>query len=333
MIFSKEIAWNLQHWIEEQLKPETCSSDELIYNEMESQSAYSLPIIYVPFDGRKRSHWADRGAMFDFLFSTKGFGKKLLDFGPGDGWPSLIVAPYVKEVIGVDASQKRIEICMLNASKLGIKNVKFVHYTAGSSLPFQDNEFDGIMAASSIEQTPNPKDTIKEIYRVLKPGGRIRIRYESLNQYKDKKEFDYWLFNSEQDKCKLILYFRNIEKEEVVQFTLTITMAKEMLNIPIDSMNIDWMQSISTKIIECKKCITYHPNGKSYISMLQEANFKKVLPTHNGIEIAQKIYDFFSDKSRPTDLEIIDSVLREPVKNAIEKEGDIDSNPMITGEK
>ena len=126
MILSKEIAWNLQHWIEEQLKPETCSSDELIYNEMESQSTYSLPIIYVPFDGRKRSHWADRGAMFDFLFSTKGFGKKLLDFGPGDGWPSLIVAPYVTEVIGVDASQKRIEICTQNASKLGIKNTNLL---------------------------------------------------------------------------------------------------------------------------------------------------------------------------------------------------------------
>lgn len=51
-----------------------------------------------------RWHWSDRGSLYDFLYTTRGQGKKLLDFGSGDGWPSLLVAPFVKEVVGVVAA-------------------------------------------------------------------------------------------------------------------------------------------------------------------------------------------------------------------------------------
>lgn len=129
-----------------------------------------MPIIYEPFDIAKKSHWIDRGFLFDFLYSMDGEGKKVLDFGPGDGWASLIVAPYVKEVIGLDSSIKRIEICKENAMKMNITNAKFIDYNVGAKLPF-----DGIMAASSVEQTPDPKKTLEELYRILKPGGNFAI--------------------------------------------------------------------------------------------------------------------------------------------------------------
>ena len=35
--------------------------------------------------------------------------KILLDFGPGDGWPSLLLAPMADEVVGVDASRRRVD--------------------------------------------------------------------------------------------------------------------------------------------------------------------------------------------------------------------------------
>ncbi|CRZ33985.1 hypothetical protein DFR55_10850 [Herbinix hemicellulosilytica] len=41
-------------WIEEELKPEFCTSENFIYNEMESQSDYSLPVIYQDFDDNVR---------------------------------------------------------------------------------------------------------------------------------------------------------------------------------------------------------------------------------------------------------------------------------------
>ncbi|MDK2930882.1 MAG: arsenite methyltransferase [Bacillota bacterium] len=68
----------------------------------------------------ERWHWIDRGQILDFLFATRGEGKRLLDFGPGDGWPSLGVARLAGEVVGVDASARRVEVCVENARCLGI---------------------------------------------------------------------------------------------------------------------------------------------------------------------------------------------------------------------
>ena len=106
-------------WIEEVLEPRLCNSEEFIYDEMESQSGKCLPIIYQPFDIARRMHWTDRGALFDFLCSTEGWGKRILDFGPGDGWPSLIIAPFVDQVVGVEGSRRRCLICWENAERLG----------------------------------------------------------------------------------------------------------------------------------------------------------------------------------------------------------------------
>ena len=133
-------------WIEQKLKPKLCNSEEFFYDEMESQSDYCLPIIYQPFDVNKRSHWKDRGSLFDYLFSTEGEAKRLLDFGPGDGWPSLIVAPFVSKVVGVEGSHRRIKVCSENAKRIGISNAKFIYVKPGNSLPFEDNSFDGVMA-------------------------------------------------------------------------------------------------------------------------------------------------------------------------------------------
>ena len=155
-------------WIRETLKPVPCTSEELVYNDMDSQSEQSLPVVYQPFDPNKRSHWDDRGHILDYLLSTEGEEKRLLDFGPGDGWPSLGVAPFAEEAVGVDASLRRVQVCTENARRLGISNARFIHVAPGNALPFESETFDGVMAASSVEQTPDPKFTLRELFRAVK---------------------------------------------------------------------------------------------------------------------------------------------------------------------
>lgn len=75
-------------WIKRTLAPEQCTSERFIYDDMESQSGGELPIVHRPFDTARRSHWNDRGHILDFLLATQGEGGGLLDYGPGDGWPS-----------------------------------------------------------------------------------------------------------------------------------------------------------------------------------------------------------------------------------------------------
>jgi SAM-dependent methyltransferase len=148
-----------------------------VYDGMESQSSRSLPVIYQPFDGRNAAHFTDRGLILDYATVIGGSweahherGKRILDFGPGDGWPSLMIAPFFDEIVGVDASLKRVETCRANAERLGVKNATFLHVPTGEKLPFANESFDGITTGSSIEQTPDVTATVQDFHRVLRPG-------------------------------------------------------------------------------------------------------------------------------------------------------------------
>lgn len=306
---------------------------------MESQSGYSLPIIYKPFDGTEKSHWIDRGYLYDFLYSTRGKGKKLLDFGPVDGWPSLIIAPFVKEVIGLDSSYRRVETCTENAKRLGINNVQFKCYSSEEKIPFENNTFDGVMAASSIEQTPDPKQILNELFRVLKPGGRLRIRYESLNKYKDGKEKDIWIAEIKDKKSRIILFNRNVDEEYVIQYGITLSMSKQELrkvlckniaNISYETITVEFLTKIKNKIIDVKKLRTIHPSGKTYVKWLKEVGFKRVIPTHSGGFAAGNLYDYYKETKKVREVEAVDKLIKPTVKIVSELEAPIEKDPPIT---
>lgn len=332
---------DIAKWIDENLKPEPCTSDKFIYNDLDSQSCYSLPVIYLPFDSSDKSHWADRGCLYDFLYSVNGEGKKILDFGPGDGWPSLIIAPFVNEVVGLDSSPKRVGVCRENAKRLSIPNAKFVSYEPGTNVPFEDNTFDGIVASSSIEQTPNPRAIINELYRVLKPGGKLRIFYEALNEYRDGEENDIWISPIDDKSCILIIYFRNIEEEYADQYALTLNISSENLieilssnsNPSYRDITIEFLESIKAKIAYSRICRTIHPSGKTYSSWMREAGFKEVHPTHSGRVAAQRLYDTYKNEKLPVGLEAADNAIKSTVKVAIGLEAPIEGDPMLTGVK
>src|SRR5574340_1247051 len=182
---SKRTACPAVEWMKANVNFETRDSAIALYDLMESQCDI-LAVIYVPFDGAERGHFDDRGSILDYAYHAQ--GGRVLDFGPGDGWPSLLLAPMVEEVVGVDGSRKRVEVCTRNARRMGLTNASFIHYPPGQPLPFADASFDVVTAGSSIEQTPDAKATLREIYRVLKPGGRLRMHYESLLYYAGELE-------------------------------------------------------------------------------------------------------------------------------------------------
>jgi ubiquinone/menaquinone biosynthesis C-methylase UbiE len=103
----------------------------------------------------------------------------ILDFGCGDG----VMTSYVKkffqraDVTGVDPSTKSIE----QAQEL-YNNITFSE-TDGYTLQFADNTFDIIFAAGAFHHIDfkDHEHHVKEIYRILKPGGRF-VMFE-LNKY------------------------------------------------------------------------------------------------------------------------------------------------------
>jgi ubiquinone/menaquinone biosynthesis C-methylase UbiE len=333
---------DILEWIKEKLKPELCNSDKFIYDDMDSQSGRALPIIYKPFDPTKKSHWRDRGSMHDYLISTLGEGKLLMDFGPGDGWPSLIVAPYASRVIGVEGSIRRTKVCTENAVRLEISNAEYIHVPQGSPLPFEGNTFDGIMAASSVEQTQDPESTLKELFRVLKPAGRLRISYESLEVYRNGQERDVWLEPISDNKCRLIIFDRYIDKEFVVQYGLTFALSsqeisnsflKDASRISYEDVTVPILGNMRSYITESRVCTTIHPSGKTLVLWLREIGFGDIIPSHSGSMIAGQLFESLPEVNRPGTLGEVDDYLKPILRVVVNMQAPIEMDPMITAIK
>ena len=329
-------------WIEAQLKPDACTSDRFIYDDMDSQSGRSLPIIYQPFDGSKKSHWRDRGSRFDFLCATRGEGKRLLDFGPGDGWPSLIVAPDAAEVVGVDGSRRRVEVCTKNAARLGQANAHFQYVAPGSALPFADNSFDGVMAASSIEQSPDPRRTLVELHRVLKPGGRLRMCYESFSRDRGGRARECVTWPIDAQRCRLILFDRDFANERAVQYGITYALSEADLtsafvnhsgHIVFDDISVPILEKIRPAVIDARICTTIHASGRTLAAWLGEIGFREVLPSHAGSDFAGSLFDAYPENERPRELIDIDALLRPAVKVVVEMPAPLVIDPPITAVK
>jgi SAM-dependent methyltransferase len=333
---------DLFEWIVRELNPQERTTEALLYDHMASQSGRSLPIIYQPFDPTNRGHWRDRGAALDFVLATRSTDRRVLDFGPGDGWPSLIIAPEVAEVVGVEGSHRRQSVCERNAQRLGITNVDFRYVAPGSSLPFPDESFDAAVAASSLEQTPDPRKTLAEIYRVLRPGGRLRIRYEALNRYRYGEEREAWLWEVDGDQTRLVLYDRDIEREQATQIVLVYDMPKGELGeamgqrdtpLTFEDMSVERLTRLRDALVDAGMAVTHHPSAATWQAWMTEIGFRQIFPTHDGIRIAGEIFDHLPADDRPTTMAAIDAYLRPFIEVVVDMAAPVTYDPAITAVK
>ncbi len=333
---------NLFDWITAELDPKPVTTEQLIYEHMESQSGHSLPIIYEPFNPANRAHWRDRAAALDFVASTRCGGGRVLDFGPGDGWPSLIIAPWVREVVGIEGAQKRVAVCRANAERLDITNVTFRFVEPGDPLPFDDNSFDAVVAASSVEQSPDPQVTLAEFYRVLRPGGRVRLRYESLNRYEGGGEQEVGLSGDAEDTTRLILYDRHINEEYAVQVGITYALpAAEVLQafsveeeaLTMEDVTIGGLESLRAAVLDVGISTTVHASGRTLTRWLAEIGFRQVLPSHDGISFVSSLFDHIPDDDRPDTLQAIDAYLAPIIIAVVDLPAPLELDPTITAVK
>jgi ubiquinone/menaquinone biosynthesis C-methylase UbiE len=100
-----------------------------------------------------------------------------LEVGPGPGYLGL---EWLKKTSGtalkaMEISPAMIEIARRNAGEYGISDR--VQYVKGDArkIPFEDNLFDGAFSNGSLHEWAEPKNVFREIYRVLKPGGKYLV--------------------------------------------------------------------------------------------------------------------------------------------------------------
>jgi len=100
-----------------------------------------------------------------------------LEVGPGPGylgleWLKLTEGTKLK---GLDISPDMIKMAEKNAEEYGLSDrVEYVQ-SSGEKMPFEDNMFDAVFTNGSLHEWSEPKKTFDEIWRILKPGGRVFI--------------------------------------------------------------------------------------------------------------------------------------------------------------
>lgn len=107
--------------------------------------------------------------VFSYLDTLDIKGKRVLDFGCGDGmYAKEFLDRGAQEVVGIDENPTMIAIANQKYGSLG--NTKFL-VADGNNLPFEDNSFDLVFAYFVLHYFTDTLKPLKEIYRVLTPEG------------------------------------------------------------------------------------------------------------------------------------------------------------------
>jgi len=94
------------------------------------------------------------------------------DVGAGTGFMSAGLAALVKKVYVLDGSAAMLEIARKNLAQFD--NLEF-HVADGLSLPLPDASQDAVFANMYLHHCPEPLAAIREMVRILRPGGRLII--------------------------------------------------------------------------------------------------------------------------------------------------------------
>ncbi len=124
-------------------------------------------------------------------------GEQVLDVGCGAGFDALIAAMKAGptgRIIGVDMTPEMLDKARRNAASLRVSNAEFREGLA-EGLPVEDGCIDVVISNGVINLCPDKKAVYRELYRVLKPGGRLMIAdiiVQRAVPEKAKEDIDLW---------------------------------------------------------------------------------------------------------------------------------------------
>jgi arsenite methyltransferase len=104
-------------------------------------------------------------------------GAEVLDLGCGAGFDTLLAARQVGpkgRVTGVDMTEAMLDKARLGASHLGLENVTLLRGFI-EDIPVESESIDVVISNGVLNLCPDKLAVMREVHRVLRPGGRIQI--------------------------------------------------------------------------------------------------------------------------------------------------------------
>lgn len=80
-----------------------------------------------------------------------------------------------QQITGIDLSRKMMEIGQNKAAKLGCSDKIRFDYGSAQQMPYADASFDAVTCAYGVRNFVNMDEGLREMYRVLRPGGELMI--------------------------------------------------------------------------------------------------------------------------------------------------------------
>ncbi len=101
-------------------------------------------------------------------------GAEVLDCGAGTGELSLAAAKRAESVVCTDLSENMLKTAKKKAKARGAENISFEARNI-FDLKDPDCRYDVVIAGNVLHLLTNPEGAVRELYRVLKPGGRLLL--------------------------------------------------------------------------------------------------------------------------------------------------------------
>jgi arsenite methyltransferase len=104
-------------------------------------------------------------------------GEIILDVGCGAGFDLIVASNLVGregKVCGIDLTPEMAEKAKSNLKQYGVRNYD-IQAAGAESIPYPDNTFDAVISNGVLNLSPLKGKCFREIYRVLKPEGRLQF--------------------------------------------------------------------------------------------------------------------------------------------------------------